>query len=353
MLTVLLFFSGSTAASQHAAAAVVFEDFPLPERLSLFNEPVPLNNPSVREMLEREFTIAVWDHAQVILWLKRAGRYFPVIEKKLAENGMPDDLKYVAVAESSLLTYGRSHKGALGPWQFIRNTARRNGLQSNRLVDERLHFDRATDSALVYLKKLHDLFGSWTLAVAAYNCGEARIGKEIKHQKVRDYYRLNLPLETERYVFRIAAAKIIMENPERYGYRIDPSRLYRPVPCDTIETAIRAPVHITDLAARLNTDFKVIREMNPHITGYYLPRGKHILHVPHGSGPDARAAIAALAAKARKAEAARKKDVYVVRAGDTLSHIALKNRTSVKTLQDLNGLESTVIYTGQKLRLRP
>ena len=126
----------------------VFKDFPLPKSLSLCGEPIPLENRNVREMLEREFIISVWDRAQVFLWLKRAGRYFPYIEKKLAEQGRPDDLKYLAVAESALLTHIRSKDGALGQWQLMKPTARRNGLRKNRMLDERLNFERSTAAAL-------------------------------------------------------------------------------------------------------------------------------------------------------------------------------------------------------------
>ena len=232
-------------------AQQLYEDFPLPDSLSLCNEQVPLDNVNAREMLEREFTIAVWDRAQVILWLKRAGRYFPHVEKRLKEASMPDDLKYIPIAESSLLTYVQSNSGARGPWQFMKATGRRNGLRKDRMVDDRLHFERSTEAALTYLKSLKEMFGSWTLAIAAYNCGEARIKKEINEQKVNDYYRLNLPLETERYVFRILAAKIVMQNPERYGYHVEPERMYKPIACDVISVNIKIPLHITDFARAL------------------------------------------------------------------------------------------------------
>ncbi len=349
----LVLFTGVRSDAGWSRSDIEFKDHQLPKSLTLCNEPVPLEDRVVREMLEREFIISVWDPAQVILWLKRANRYFPYIEKKLAEAGMPDDLKYVAVAESALLTHGRSSKGALGPWQFMRHTAHRNGLRKNRSLDERLNFELSTQSAINHLKRLHKMFDSWTLALAAYNCGEARLKKEIRHQKVTDYFRLNLPLETERYVFRIAAAKIIIENPELYGYRLPPQSLYEPIECDTIEITIHTPLHITDIAQALGTDFKVIRELNPQLLGYYLTYGKHGLKVPPGMGPKALEVISGLSRTALSKKAKTSSDHYIVQPDDTLSHISIRTGVSVDALQELNDLKNSVIYVGQKLRLRP
>ena len=240
----------------------VYGDFPLPGSLSLCGEPIPLDDRSVFEMLDREFTIIVWDRAQVYMWLKRAGRYFPHIEEKLIEAELPSDLKYLAVAESALLTGSRSRKGARGPWQFMATTAKRNGLRVDRKVDERRNLERSTEAAIRYLRKLKDMFGTWTLALAAYNCGEELLGRKIEVQKVSDYYRLDLPLETERFIFRIAAIKIIIENPERYGYNVAPEHIYMPIKYDTVPVKTDMPLHVTDLAQALNTDYKILKELN-------------------------------------------------------------------------------------------
>ena len=331
----------------------VFDNFPLPESVSLCGEPMPLENPSVWELLDREFTIAVWDRAQVFMWLKRAGRYFPHIEKKLAEAGKPEDLKYLAVAESSLLTHVRSSEGAIGPWQFMARTARGNGLRKDRMIDERLSFEHSTEAALKYLKHLKNMFGTWTLALAGYNCGKARLKKEIKEQKVTDYYRLNLPLETERFVFRIVAIKIIMENPECYGYSLTQQRAYRPIKCDTVPVKIRIPLHITDVARALGTDFKVLKELNPQILDYYLPTGRYTIKVPSGLG----SRMATVLKQLTRTASHRMKKVsdryYVVRPGDTLSTIARRTRVSVATLRRVNGIRGSLIRVGQTLRLKP
>jgi len=272
-----------TVASFHAV-----HDFSLPRTLTLCGETIPLENPHVWEMLDREFNITVWDRAQVFMYLKRAGRYFPYIEKKLSEAGMPMDLKYLAVAESALLTHSRSRVGAKGMWQFMRLAARSNGLRRDRIVDERLNFEHSTKAAIKYLKYLKRKFNTWPLALAAYNGGETRIRKAIREQKTSDYYRLNLPLETERYVFRIAAIKIIMDNPTRYGYHLSQEGAYRPHKYDIIHVNIKKTIYITEFAQFFGTDFKAVKELNPQFLKSYLPQGKYTVNVPIASSlPDA------------------------------------------------------------------
>jgi hypothetical protein len=259
-------------------------DFPLPQELSLCGEPVPLKVPRVWEMLDREFNITVWDRAQVFMYLKRAGRYFPYIEKKLAEEDMPDDLKYLAVAESALITYSRSRKGARGPWQFMTIAARSNGLRRDRVVDERLSFERSTEAALANLKRLKKNFGSWALAMAAYNGGETRLRRAIREQKTTDYYGLNLPLETERYVFRIAAVKIILQDPERYGYHLSDERTYQPIAYDAAEVHLKGRLDLLEIAESIGTSFKTLKELNPQFLRDYIPAGDHFIKVPTGMG---------------------------------------------------------------------
>jgi LysM repeat protein len=346
-------FSKFTMTYAIEPAYPLLEDFQLPKSLSLCGEPIPLENQVVREMLDREFIISVWDRAQVFLWLKRASRYFPLIEKKLAEAGLPDDLKYVAVAESSLLTYTESEKGATGPWQFMLPTGRHNGLRKERMLDERLNIELATDAAIKHFKHLKGIFVSWTLAIAAYNCGENRLKREMKEQRVVDYYRLNLPLETERYVFRIAAIKILFQNPTRYGYNLSKNGKYLPIECDTVKIDMPSSLSITDVAQAGGTDFKAIKELNPQLVGNYFPSGLYSIKVPPGLGHK----IIDVIKKSSKRDSLRMGKVtvnyYIVKSGDTLSHIAKKTGTSVKALKDLNGLSNSHIRKGQKLRLGP
>jgi hypothetical protein len=279
--------SPATAApAQYPSTAFnpVVSDYHLPDQLTLCGEQVPLHERKVWEMLDREFNITVWDRAQVYMYLKRAGRYFPIIERQLAERGMPDDLKYLPVAESALLTYSRSPKGARGPWQFMTLSARSRGLRRDRVIDERLNFERSTEAALAYLQHLKDKFGSWALAMAAYNGGETRLRRAINEQKTDDFFRLNLPLETERYVFRIAAIKIVMSDPERYGYILSDNGVYQPLRYDSVEIKLRRPINISELSEALGIDYKMIKELNPHLLRDFLPNGRYTIHVPIGMG---------------------------------------------------------------------
>jgi soluble lytic murein transglycosylase-like protein len=356
VFSLLVVFPTSIVFPGREAPRPVFDDYPLPRSLSLCGEPMPLEDRRVWEMLDREFNIAVWDRAQVFLWLKRAGRYFPHIEEKLAQAGLPDDLKYLAVAESALLTEVRSSRGALGPWQFMTPAARRNGLRKDRMMDERRSFEQSTEAAIKYLKRLKRKFGTWALALAAYNCGEARLKKRLKKQKEedsKDYYRLELPAETERFIFRIASAKIIMENPKRYGYNLRPESIYKPIPRDSVPVRIRVPLHLTDVARQLGTDYKALKELNPEITGHYLPVGRYELKVPSGLGPKVATVVNQLTRTASYRMEKLSKAHYVVQPGDTLSHIAKRTGVSVSTLKRLNGISGSLIMTGQKLRLSP
>jgi hypothetical protein len=199
--------------------------------------------------------------------------------------------------------------------------------------------------------------------MAAYNCGENRVQKEITEQKVSDYYRLNLPTETERYLYRIAAIKIIMENPRCYGYILPEDHLYRPIKFDTVTVNISSSIHITDLAHAIGTDFKLIKELNPELLGYYLPTGQYTIKVPPGLGRNALATLAQLDQGAPVAARPNNKPsgatsnssrgFYVVQPGDTLTRISTITGMPVERLKALNGLPDSHIEVGQKLKLAP
>lgn len=329
------------------------QDVPLPKSVTLCGEKIPLENQQVREMFDRELTISAWNRAQVAMWLKRAGRYFPGIEHILAKAGLPDDLKYLAVAESNLINYIRSPKGAVGTWQFMASTAQRYGLRKSRMLDERRNVDRATEAAVLYLTELKKMFGAWTLALAAYNCGEDLIEREIEEQEVKDYFRLNLPVETERFVFRIVAIKTILENPERYGHAMSAERIYSPIDYDTAKVNIGTPMHVTKVAQAVDTDFKTMKELNPHILGHYLPTGKYTLNVPPGCGAKIADILKQLTLKAQLKKKKRTPRYAVVKPGDTLNLISRRTGISVATLRKLNGIQGSLILAGQRLRLAP
>ncbi|MBT4364898.1 MAG: transglycosylase SLT domain-containing protein [Desulfobacterales bacterium] len=348
----MIIISECPSCSAQEVSFPVYHDYNFPGSIDICGEKMPLENQNVWEMMDREFNIEVWDRAQVFLWLKRAGKYFPYVEEKLNELGMPDDLKYVMVAESAFLNHARSLKGAVGPWQFMTGTARLQGLRKNRMIDERRSLNLSTDAALKYLKGLNEKFGNWTLAIAAYNCGFGRLEKEIKEQKIKNFYRLNLPLETERYIFRIAAAKVIIENPEKYGYKISPKNVYPKAKYATIDINIRIPLHINDVAHEIGTDFKILKELNHQFIDYYFTKGKHNLKVPPESVNKVPGVIKRLTIAAYK-ESKKKSNFYVIRQGDNLSKISRKTGVSVAKIKRLNGINGSLILAGQRLRIGP
>jgi membrane-bound lytic murein transglycosylase D len=195
---------------------------------------------------------------------------------------MPDDLKYLMVAESSILSRALSNKGAAGFWQFMEKTGKRFGLNKKNHLDERYDFFKATEAALNYLKSLYDLFGKWTLAMAAYNCGEERVKDEMAQQGENDYFRLALPQETERYIFRILAAKIILSDPQLYGFELPESEGYPPLEFDTVVLQLPQAVPLRDLAKACGSYFKEMKELNPEIQGHTLPAGLYSLRLPLG-----------------------------------------------------------------------
>jgi len=256
-----------------------------PEGMTLCGEPAPLHRQDVWEMMDQSFVSSVYNQPQVILWIKRAHRYFPYVERRLRERKLPDDLKYVAVVESALKTYVTSSAQAVGPWQFINGTAKRYGLRTDRWIDERYHFELATEAALDYLTDLHREFKNWTLAIAAYNCGENRMAKSLQAQGVQSFYDVDLPLETEAYIFRILAAKAILTQPALYGYAIPAAKRYPPLEYDETDISLSRETPLTAIARACDTTYKIIKEMNPQIRQGSLPSGSFKLRLPRGKAP--------------------------------------------------------------------
>ncbi len=257
--------------------------YKLPKEVSLCGERVPLEDRNVWENLDREFLVTLDNEAQVLLWMKRASRYFPYIEKRLKEMDLPDDLKYVTITESSLRPHAVSSSGASGIWQFIPSTGERYGMRRSRVIDERFDFFKATEGALAYLKSLYEEFKSWTLAMAAYNAGENRIRKEIGLQRTKDYFYLDLPMETERYVYKIAVAKIVLSEPEKYGFYLEKNECYDPLQVDRVQIELPQPLPIMDVARAVGSFYKEMREMNPHFSEETIPSGTHFLNLPPGT----------------------------------------------------------------------
>jgi hypothetical protein len=257
--------------------------YKLPKEVTLCGERIPLEDRMIWENLDREFIVAMDNHALILLWMKRAHRYFPHIERRLREMGLPEDLKYVAITESGLRPHAVSSSGAAGIWQFIPSTGEKYGMRRNRSLDERLDFFKATEGALAYLKGLYEEFGSWTLAMAAYNAGENRIRKEIDLQKTRNYFYLDLPMETERYVYKIAVAKIILTDPGRFGFHLEDRELYDPLRLERVQIELKQPLPLIEVAKAIGSYYKGIKEMNLHLPEETVPAGMQFLNLPPGT----------------------------------------------------------------------
>jgi membrane-bound lytic murein transglycosylase D len=257
--------------------------FQLPKEVSLCGEFFPLEDKNVWENLDREFLLALSNEAQVLLWMKRAQRYFPLIEERLKEMGLPDDLKYVTITESNLRPEAVSSSGAAGIWQFIPSTGEKYGMRKNRGIDERFDFFKATEGALSYLKSLYEEFRSWTLSMAAYNAGENRVRREIELQKTKNYFYLDLPVETERYVYKIAVAKIILSDPKRFGCTLGEKELYHPLQVERVQIELIQPLSLMEVARAIGFFYKEVKEMNPHLFEETIPPGIHFLNLPSGT----------------------------------------------------------------------
>jgi hypothetical protein len=236
--------------------------FDLNKSFSFAGEDIPTDNFDARERLDRELAVNTYYESATMLALKTANRYFPVIEPILKKNGIPDDFKYLCVAESNL-RMAVSPAGAKGLWQFIESAGKENGLEINSEVDERYNVEKSTEAACRYLLRLKERFGNWTSAAAAYNIGPALLAKRLTEQQVDNYYDLNLNEETSRYVFRIIAIKEIMKDPERFGFFIDPAQLY-PEMSNYNAIQFEGPIpSLATFAKQQGTTYRMLRLYNP------------------------------------------------------------------------------------------
>jgi len=244
------------------------EALDIPDVMTFAGERVPLQDTDVRERLDREIHVNTYWHSNMLLMIKKANRFFSEIEPLLKKYNLPDDFKYLAVAESGLDNV-TSHAGASGFWQFMKATGKEYGLEINNYVDERYNLELATKVAAQYLINSKELFGSWTNAAAAYNAGNAGITKQMKRQDATDYYSLLLNSETGRYVFRILAFKEILSNPEKYGFYVDQQDLYQAIPTKTI--IIDTPVEdFAKFAKQQGINYKILKIHNPWLRDTYL-----------------------------------------------------------------------------------
>ena len=257
-----------TAFNSHGEDTYRVYALKLPASLEFSGEEVPLDKPDIRERLDKELLVNTYWQSNMMLLLKRANKYFPLIEEILKEEGVPEDFKYLAVIESALENV-RSPRGAKGFWQIMPSTAKEYGLEVNSNVDERYHIKKSTRVACKYLKKAKKRFGTWTLAAASYNRGMSGIDRLLKKQITDNYYDMLLNRETSRYVFRILAVKEIMSNPQRYGFIYEPQDLYKPIPVRKIglDTAIN---NIARFAKEQSVNYKIIKIHNPWLIQNHL-----------------------------------------------------------------------------------
>ncbi len=348
----LALFSATTSAELtpgHAApAGALLAAVNAVRQADFCGEPVPLERRDVRERFEKELLLALWDRPQVILWLKRGCRYLPAIGKILHQSLLPEDLKFVAVAESALRPHAGSAKGAVGFWQFMASTGRKFGLIVNERIDQRRNLAASTQAAARYFKHLHRMFGSWTLAAAAFNMGEEGLQTEILDQGIRDYYALYLPLETQRFVLRIVALKLIMQNPQAYGFALPREDCYPPVRSDQVRLRTRQELPLKLVAQAAGTHFKMIKDLNPEIRGHYLGPGKYDLRVPAGRSKGFHKRLRALLKTLPKGER-----IYIVKRGDHLSGIAARLDIPLPALIRWNKLDpGKPIHPGDRLVIK-
>lgn len=250
----------NTSLKESGAYAIYSLD--IPDQMNFAGEKVPVDRYDIKESFDRELLVNTYWQSQTILFLKRANRYFPVIEPILKEHGVPDDFKYLSIIESSLMPRAQSPAGAVGLWQFMKATGKEYGLEITKEIDERYHIEKATIAACKYLKKMHDHYGSWTLAAAAYNAGRTGVNRQLSRQKADSYYDLLLGEETGRYVFRILAIKEILSKPDQYGFHVKQEDLYQPV--KTVDLPIKKGVpNFADFAIKYGTTYKELKNLNP------------------------------------------------------------------------------------------
>ncbi|HPI67594.1 MAG TPA: lytic transglycosylase domain-containing protein [Bacteroidales bacterium] len=287
MFTILIGNKGFSAAGpEHCYSDTVSSNMPfkLPGEMTFAGEDVPLQNFDTWESLDRELLTSAFRHSSTILIIKKANRYLPVIEEILAENNIPDDLKYMVAAESEFSNV-ISPAGATGFWQIMKATGREAGMEINDEVDERYHLEKSTQFACDYLRKSFEKYGSWTLAAASYNGGRNGIDEQIRIQDQNDYYDLLLNEETARYIFRVVAYKLIISDPSEYGFTITRDELYPELEYFEVEvdTAVNNFAHFADY---FGTNYKLLKLLNPWLRKPYLTNRqnrKYIIKIPaHG-----------------------------------------------------------------------
>ena len=258
----------------------------VPSSVPFCGKLIDITRYDMREAYDRELSSFTYFHSTTMLLIKRANRYFPVIEPILKANGIPDDFKYLMVIESNLNSIARSPAGAAGLWQFMPTTGREFGLEVNENVDERYHIEKATVAACKYFKQAYAKYGDWIAVSAAYNAGQARISSQLEKQLASHAMDLWLVEETSRYMFRLLAAKEIFSNPQRYGFLLKREHLYPPIPYK--EVTVSTPINdLSEYAKKQGITYAQLRDANPWLRETSLKNrsGKsYVLHIPTQEG---------------------------------------------------------------------
>ncbi|MBC8266469.1 MAG: lytic transglycosylase domain-containing protein [Flavobacteriales bacterium] len=252
-----------------------------PENLSFCNEKVNLNSADIWERMDKELLKNIYWQSNTILYLKRANKYFPIIEPILKANNIPDDFKYLAVIESGLENVVSPSKAA-GFWQILSGTAKEYGLEVNLAIDERYNLEKSTQAACEYLQEAFDKFGSWTMAAASYNKGQNGVKRLIEKQSTNNYYNLHLNTETSRYIFRVIAVKEILENPKKYGFILREKDLYSMPKYKEVEVSSTID-DLSEFAKLQGTNYKLLKQFNPWLRSTSLPdksKRKYKLKIP-------------------------------------------------------------------------
>ncbi len=253
--------------SQVAALAVVPE---VPVEVRFAGETIKLNRADLRERMDREITAFTYSHQLTLLMIKRANRYFPIVEPILKECGVPDDLKYLMVIESNLSPLAKSSVGAAGMWQFMPETGRKYGLEVNANIDERYNIEKATRAACAYLKESYDMYGDWMTVAASYNAGQNGITRRLEKQGVDNAMDLWLVEETSRYMFRILTAKMVLESPKTYGFMLKRSQLYPYIAPKEIVTTTQQIDDLTAFSKKHGVTVAQLKEENPWLREYTM-----------------------------------------------------------------------------------
>jgi hypothetical protein len=274
-------FTRTYQAGSQGDSAFFNKPYKLPDNVNFAGEKMPLGNFDTRESLDREILTSAYRHSSTIMIIKRANRYLPVIEKILKENDIPDDFKYLVAAESEFSNMV-SPAGATGFWQIMPETGREAGMEINNVVDERYNIEKSTQFACSFFKKSFEKYGNWTLAAASYNGGRAALDEQISIQKENNYYDLLLAEETARYIFRAVAYKIVISDPQSYGFNIDKSDLYPELNYYEvkIDTAIS---DFSAFAKSYGTNYKMLKFLNPWLRKPYLtpkPNKEYFIKIP-------------------------------------------------------------------------